>query len=79
MKRFFKKHRHHLKNCAHGKNHIVAVRSIFNPSQPLITCEIDPKNHEIKQWLRAHNAEDTNIDSLRFREEYQNYLYKNKE
>lgn len=71
--------RMYLKNCAHGETHIVAVRSIFNPSQSLITCEIDPKNHEIKQWLRAHNAEDTNINSLRFREEYQNYLYKNKE
>lgn len=71
--------RMYLKNCAHGKTHIVAVRSISNPSQSLITCEIDPKNHEIKQWLRAHNAEDTNINSLRFREEYQNYLYKNKE
>ena len=35
--------------------------------------------NEIKQWLRAHNIEDTNINSLRFREEYQNYLYKNKE
>lgn len=69
----------YLKNCAHGETHIVAVRSISNPSQSLITCEIDPKNHEIKQWLRAHNAEDTSIDSLRFREEYQNYLYKNKE
>ena len=79
MKRFFKKHRHHLKNCAHGETHIVAVRSTSNPSQSLITCEIDPKNHEIKQWLRAHNTDDTNIDSLRFWEEYQNYLYKNKE
>lgn len=71
--------RMYLKNCAHGETHIVAVRSISNPSQSLITCEIDPKNHEIKQWLRAHNAEDTNVDSLRFWEEYQNYLYKNKE
>ena len=71
--------RMYLKNCAHGETHIVAVRSTSNPSQSLITCEIDPKNHEIKQWLRAHNAEDTNINSLRFREEYQNYLYKNKE
>lgn len=71
--------RMYLKNCAHGKTHIVVVRSISNPSQSLITCEIDPKNHEIKQWLRAHNAEDTNVDSLRFWEEYQNYLYKNKE
>ena len=71
--------RMYLKNCAHGETHIVAVRSTSNPSQSLITCEIDPKNHEIKQWLRAHNTEDTNIDSLRFREEYQNYLYKNKE
>lgn len=65
----------YLKDCAHGKTHIVAVRFTSNPSQSLITCEIDPKNHEIKQWLRAHNAEDTNIDSLRFREEYQRHLY----
>ena len=69
--------RMYLKNCAHGKTHIVAVRSISNPSQSLITCEIDPKNHEIKQWLRAHNAKDTNINSLRFREEYQRHLYQN--
>ena len=69
--------RMYLKNCAHGKTHIVAVRSISNPSQSLITCEIDPKSHEIKQWLRAHNAEDTNINSLRFWEEYQRYLYQN--
>lgn len=67
----------YLKNCAHGKTHIVAVRSISNLSQSLITCEIDPKNHEIKQWLRAHNTDDTNIDSLRFREEYQKHLYQN--
>lgn len=84
MKRFFKKHHHHncvermyLKNCAHGKTHIVAVRSISNLSQSLITCEIAPKNHEIKQWLHAHNADDTNANSLRFREEYQKHLYQN--
>lgn len=69
--------RMYLKNCAHGKTHIVAVRSISNLSQSLITCEIDPKNHEIKQWLRAHNTDDTTIDSLRFREEYQRHLYQN--
>lgn len=67
--------RMYLKNCAHGKTHIVAVRSISNLSQSLITCEIDPKTHEIKQWLRAHNTDDTTIDSLRFREEYQRHLY----
>lgn len=69
--------RMYLKNCAHGKTHIVAVRSISNLSQSLITCEIAPKNHEIKQWLHAHNADDTNIDSLQFREEYQRHLYQN--
>lgn len=69
--------RMYLKNCAHGETHIVAVRSISNPSQSLITCEIDPKTHEIKQWLCAHNADDTNINSLRFREEYQRHLYQN--
>lgn len=69
--------RMYLQNCARGKTHIVAVRFTSNPSQSLITCEIDPKTHEIKQWLCAHNADDTNINSLRFREEYQRHLYQN--
>lgn len=69
--------RMYLQNCARGKTHIVAVRFTSNPSQSLITCEIDPKTHEIKQWLCAHNADDTNVDSLRFREEYQRHLYQN--
>lgn len=71
--------RMYMKDCANSETHIVAVRSVFNPSHSLITCEIDPKTHKIKEWLRAHNAKDTNINSLRFREEYQNYLYKNKD
>lgn len=69
--------RMYLKDCACGKTHIIAVRSTFNSSQSLITCEIDPKTHKIKQWLRAHNATDTNINSLRFQEEYQKHLYQN--
>lgn len=66
-----------LRECARGKTHIVAVRSTFSPSQSFITCEIDPETHKIKQWLRAHNAADTNINSLRFQEEYQKHLYQN--
>lgn len=69
--------RMYMKDCADGKTHIVAVRSVFNPSQSLITCEIDPKTHKIKNWLCAHNAKDTNINSLQFREEYQKHLYEN--
>lgn len=71
--------RMYMKDCAHGKTHIVAVRSVFNPSHSLITCEIDPKSRKIKQWLCAHNADDTNVNSLRFRREYQSYLYENKD
>lgn len=69
--------RMYLKKVVKGHTHIVSVRRKSSPDTSCITCEIDPKNHEIKQWLRAHNADDTNIDSLRFREEYQRHLYQN--
>lgn len=50
-----------LKNCAHGKTHIVSIRRKSSPDTSCITCEIN-NDYEIVQYLHANNSQELKKD-----------------
>ena len=54
---------------------VVFIRRINNPTKSYITCDFDLKTMRIKQYLTTCNYNVSNEDALKFKEEYQNYLY----
>lgn len=54
---------------------VVFIRRKEDINNSFITCEIDPYNGQIIQYLKRYNARPTNKNSLDFRDLYQTFLY----
>lgn len=54
---------------------VVFIRRKEDINNSFITCEIDPNNGQIIQYLKQYNARPTNKNSLNFRDLYQAFLY----
>jgi hypothetical protein len=54
---------------------VVFIRRKEDINNSFITCEIDPNNGQIIQYLKQFNARPTNKNSLDFRILYQTFLY----
>lgn len=64
--------RTYLPQVLAGTTNIVFVRRKENPNQSYITCEV--QKGKICQYLGRFNNTVTNIEALKFRQEYQEYL-----
>jgi len=54
---------------------VVFIRHIDSPTKSYITCDFDLKTMRIKQYLATCNRSVFDENALKFKEEYQNYLY----
>lgn len=54
---------------------VVFIRRKEDINNSFITCEINPNNGQIRQYLKQYNAHPADKDTLNFRDLYQTFLY----